>query len=983
VLAQQAEVTRYDVGQGLPQSMVNHVLQDAEGFMWFGTGDGLARFDGQRFVVYKHDARDSSTLGHNSIWGLAQRTDGQLWVGTRSGLDRLDRRTGRFEHIATGLPPEADGCWQPVWDTADSALFYSPLGSIFLSVHAASFSTRSVGHIASYAMHADARTGTVTQALYGDTLLTLTRDGAMHVALLPARGGERTLALLHLGPRWLVLTDLGGYTWSPTEGRRALASRTEELFTRMPGNKRVCTDAQGHLWVGLSGTGVVQLDTALNVLAQYPLLPPDERPLTITAVVADRQGNIWVGTDGKGVFRIAPQRVRFGRCMPGQGLAWEPPSWFVRSFTQWDAHRVLVSFYQGGQALFDERSGELSRLVLPAPTAAAFEGYDLKNWFTDRHGLVWCQDLLQVFALERGSARLLFQEHAPRGAALTRSPEGDAVILTHHAVRRMQWNGRDMVAEPVDATRVLHRIDSMGVMPSKFALDEQGTLVLCQSILPITVWRDDVEIPVGPFPDDVRMTSFGPRSGNHVWMTSNNGLYRADQRTLKVNGHWTVHDGLPDQYLYGMLPAGDGAWWISSNKGLSHFDERTERFTNYGVRDGLQSTEFNTQAFFRSTSGRLYFGGVNGFNHFMPGPLMEDRDTALVALVGLAVQDRELDLSVGEGPRTVVLPYGRNHLRVDLAVLEFSAPEANRYRYRVTGYTDWTEHPADRPITLTNMPDGAYRLEVIGINGDGLASDPRELLHIRVPLPFRNSPWAYVLAGALIIAALGSLVFLWYRHRVRLRQERTEVEMKELRIRTRIAQDLHDDLGSGLARITALSRTAVRGVNKGEDVRAPVEKMTALSQELMHDLRDVVWVNDPHGGDLADLLLRIRDHVQDLFEGTHTTCATHFPAPLPEQSIGPAAKRNIYLIAKEAAHNAWKYSAANNVTVVFHLDAGHFLLELSDDGKGLPEGAESKGHGLRNMNARAAEFGCTLRAENRLEGGYAVVLAGPLSALDL
>jgi signal transduction histidine kinase len=762
-----------------------------------------------------------------------------------------------------------------------------------------------------------------------------------------------------------------------------LPPRTQELFARAQGTKRVCTDAQGHLWVGLSGTGVVQLDTALNVMAQYPLLPADERPLSITTVMADRQGNIWVGTDGKGVFRIAPQRIRFGRCMPGQGLPWEPPSWFVRGFAQWDADHVLVSFYEGGQALFDERNGELKPLVLPAATAAAFQGYDLKNWFTDRQGLLWCQDLLQVFALERGSARLLYQEHAPRGAALTRSPEGVAVLLTHHALRRMHWNGRTMEATAMQASRALQRIDSMGVMPSKFALDELGTVVMCQSILPITAWRGDEEVPMGPFPVDVRMTSFGARSGSDVWMTSNNGLYRADQRSLQVNGHWTVHDGLPDQFLYGLLPAGEGAWWISSNKGLSHFDERTERFTNFGVRDGLQSTEFNTQAFFRSASGRLYFGGVNGFNHFMAGPLMEDRDTALVALVGLVVQDTAVDLSVGSGPRTVVLPYGRNHLRVDLAVLEFSAPDANLYRYRVTGYTDWTEHPSDRPITLTNMPDGEYRLEVIGVNGDGLASAPRELLTIRVPLPFRHSPWAYVLAGALIIAALGSLVFLWYRHRVRLRQERTEVEMKELRIRTRIAQDLHDDLGSGLARITALSRTTVRGVNKGEDVRAPVEKMTALSQELMHDLRDVVWVNDPHGGDLADLLLRIRDHVQDLFEGTDTTCATHFPAPLPEQSIGPAAKRNIYLIAKEAAHNAWKYSAANTVTVVFHLDAGHFLLELSDDGKGLPEGAQSTGHGLRNMEARAAEIGCTLRTANRLEGGYAVVLAGPLNALDL
>jgi hypothetical protein len=187
VLAQQAEVTRYDVGQGLPQSMVNHVLQDVEGFLWFGTGDGLARFDGHRFVVYKHDARDSSTLGHNSIWGLAERADGRLWVGTRAGLDLLERRTGHFEHLATGLSPEKDGCWQAQWCAADSALFYSPLTSTLLMVRGEELRARTVDHIASYAMHADVNSGTVTQALYGDTILTLTRDGAVHMALQPAQ----------------------------------------------------------------------------------------------------------------------------------------------------------------------------------------------------------------------------------------------------------------------------------------------------------------------------------------------------------------------------------------------------------------------------------------------------------------------------------------------------------------------------------------------------------------------------------------------------------------------------------------------------------------------------------------------------------------------------------------------------------------------------------------------------------------------------
>lgn len=983
LLAQQAEVTRYDVGQGLPQSMVNHVLQDGDGFLWFGTGDGLARFDGQRFVVYKHDARDSTSLGHNSIWGLAEADSSQLWVGTRTGLDRLDRCTGRFTQVYTGSKAEDDGCWQPVEITPQRSLFYSPLTSTLLTLQGGGAARRRLDHTPSYAMHADARTGVITQLIWPDTVLTVHADGGEQIHRLPLRPNERTSALFNLGPRWLVLTDLGGFTWSVGEGRRELPTRTQALIERTPGIKKACTDDRGRLWLGLSGIGAVMLDSALNVAMHYPLLPPDERPLMITTLYGDRQGNVWVGTDGKGVFCIAPQRIRFGRCMPGQGLTWEPTSWFVRGFAQWDDHRVLVSFYQGGVALFDEVTGDLMPLVLPASTASAWQGLDLQQWFTDRQGTVWCRDLTHVFALDRATGRLIHVEHTPRSNVLAMGADGEAVVLSHAGLKQLRREGDQVVATPMDAQRMLHYIDSIGVTPSKMALDHRGDLVLCQSILPISAWRHDRRIPIGPFPADVRMTAFVPGHGPDVWMTTNDGLFRLDDEDLEVTGRWTVHDGLPDQFLYGQLPAPDGSWWISTNNGLSHFDPVAGTFTNYGVENGLQSKEFNSNAYFRSASGRLYFGGVNGFNHFLPGKVTGDDDTALVALVGLAVQDSVVDLSGVVGLRHVELPFGRNHLRVDLAVLEFSAPGANHYRYRVTGYSDWMEHPADRPITLTNMPDGDYRLEVMGINGDGLASAPITLLAIRVPLPFSASPWAFVLAGALLIGILGTAVFLWYRQRMRRRQERVEVEMKELRIRTRIAQDLHDDLGSGLARITALSRTTSRGMGRGEDVRAPVEKMTVLAQELMHDLRDVVWVNDPRGGDLAELLLRIRDHVQDLFEGTDTTCTVHYPVPLPERAIGPTAKRDLYLIAKEAAHNACKYSGATSVVLTFHLDAEHFRLELADNGKGSDDGTEVKGHGLRNMNARAAEIGCTLVAGNRPKGGFQLVLAGPLAALDL
>jgi signal transduction histidine kinase len=332
----------------------------------------------------------------------------------------------------------------------------------------------------------------------------------------------------------------------------------------------------------------------------------------------------------------------------------------------------------------------------------------------------------------------------------------------------------------------------------------------------------------------------------------------------------------------------------------------------------------------------------------------------------------------------IELPHGRNALRIDLAVLEMSAPERNRYRYRIPGYREWTERPADRPLELTNMPDGTWSVEVVGVNADGVPSEPVELLVLRVPLPFWASRWAFVLVGSLVVLVAGGLGFLLYRRRVQRRMEKAEQQVKELRIRARIAQDLHDDVGSGLARITVLARSAEKHARKGTLAVDEVEKVRVLSQELMDDLRDVVWVNDPRGGELSDLLLRIRDHVLDLFAEQGAAVVVDLPTPLPERSLGSTAKRDLYLIAKEAAHNSYKYSGADRVGLVFSMTDDEFRLELIDNGRGLGTVAQGGGgHGLGNMGRRASELGCRLIVDAPSGGGTRIHLVGPVSALDL
>jgi signal transduction histidine kinase len=206
-----------------------------------------------------------------------------------------------------------------------------------------------------------------------------------------------------------------------------------------------------------------------------------------------------------------------------------------------------------------------------------------------------------------------------------------------------------------------------------------------------------------------------------------------------------------------------------------------------------------------------------------------------------------------------------------------------------------------------------------------------------------------------------------------------EREMKDLRMRTRLAKDIHDDVGSGLARMSALSGSPNR--NADSDVR--FDKVNEISGELLANLRDVVWMNDPRHGTLDALLIRLRTYANDLFEETGATVTCHFPEPLPVRTIAGPSVRNLYLIAKEALHNARKYSGAKNIVVNWRDDLDGFVLEVIDDGCGVtndvPRGG---GQGTMNMRQRAKELNATFESISRPGAGTTVRVHATNSCLD-
>ncbi|MEZ4739996.1 MAG: hypothetical protein R2818_11725 [Flavobacteriales bacterium] len=376
-------------------------------------------------MTYKHDGRDSSSLSNNRIWGLAEADERHLWVGTRSGLDRLDRRTGRFEQMHVGGP---DGCWQ-VFDVIRKEA---------CSIHPCSWNScestgkgRSAGPLVIWIRTPTAwrRTAAmIHQFQRRDTLrITHPQERTAKSIKLPLDTASEISSILRQGRAGCSSVDTHRTNWTRSTG----GCRSRRNWIACYADIRVKHAERapdGKVRLGISGHGVVVLDSALRIVQRYPLLPPEQRPLNITG---DRIRSAGQHLGGNGWERCLQDRAltdKVGRMMPGQGLPWEPRSWFVRGFAQWDEHRVLVNFFQGGSALFDERDATLVPAPLDPRTfgASGDHGFPLR----DGEGRIWMQEGHEIRCIDPHTAQVLHRFTAACGDRMWQGRNGEVLRIS-------------------------------------------------------------------------------------------------------------------------------------------------------------------------------------------------------------------------------------------------------------------------------------------------------------------------------------------------------------------------------------------------------------------------------------------------------------------------------------------------------------------------------------------------------------------------
>ena len=456
-----------------------------------------------------------------------------------------------------------------------------------------------------------------------------------------------------------------------------------------------------------------------------------------------------------------------------------------------------------------------------------------------------------------------------------------------------------------------------------------------------------------------------------VWLASSRtGLIRVDDPSAEPPAftRFTTADGLSGNSIEMMTEDLHGRLYVATGRGVDQFDPATGAVRQFTTADGLASGMMMTA--FRDRTGALWFGTQTALSRFVPEPPVASAPPAIL-ITGITLAGQPWPVSA-IGETSIALPDvqpGSHHLQIEFASLRFEPGERLRYQYRLEGSDkDWGPLTSRRSVSFASFSPGAYRFLVRAVNADGAASPQPAVVSFTVLPPVWLRWWFLTLAAVAI--ALAALAL----HRYRLARI-LELE----RVRTRIATDLHDDVGANLTRIAILSEVARRQPSaQPPDVDAPLSSIADIARESVATMSDIVWAINPERDTLGDVVRRMRSHAEEVFESRDIRVIFDMPDLAQTMRLGVNARREVYLVFKEAVNNAARHSNCSTIAIVLRADGAELWLEVNDDGIGFDPASGPEGNGLASMRSRAERLGGSLTIVSAAATGTTVRLRMPI-----
>ena len=975
---------RLSTAEGVSQIKVDYIVQDNDGFIWFGTRFGLYRYDGYAFKIFVRDPGNRNSLDGVVVRALFKDRDGALWVACDQSLNKFERTTETFTRYPIPLVTHI---------TQDTA------GLLWLATHGGLYRLDPAsGRIQRYSHHPNDPSSLSSSDLSycgedkegrfwvasngGLDEFDRTAGKVMRHNILPYVTGEfefyedrfGTFWISHSAPNPLAVFDRKSNTLT----RYAFPER-DPTITRA---SAMLEDRNGTLWIATHGLGLLKLDHERRQFIHYGNIASDPQSLPqdkLDALFADREGNIWVAPGRMAPAFLTTKPPPFKKLPKVPGSSIEP---FVAALYQdrqgilWiGTPEALIRYDTGSERITAYRTGEPG------------VGTDAISIRADRAGNLWVGTY--------GHGLHCFDPRTGKFKTYRHNP-ADPYSLSNDIVMRLliDHNGT-LWAGTGDG---LDRFDARTERFATYKLEPQSSVLILELIEdrdgkmwvgtessglrhfdPVTGQQTIFEHKTN-HPDtlsDNRVNSVHFDRSGTMWVGTQNGLDKLDPQTGRFSAI-TQQEGLPGNAVGCILEDKNGNLWMSTNNGVARFNPQPKKFTNFSTAEGLPGPNLTGWgACFQSPIGEMFFGGFNGGTSFLPDGVANSSYAPPIVLTDFRLFGNPVQIG-GHSPlresisytRELILPHQQNVFSIAFAGLSYASPATNRYRYRLEGLErNWNEVGSDRRHAIyTTLPPGTYTFRAQAATRDGPWSEPGVALHIEILPPW----WRTRLFQAAICTVL--LLIAWTAYRQRSNQVAQQFEAR-LAERTRIARELHDTLLQSfqglMLRFQAVHELMQDGRAKKQlqETLKRADQAIAEGRRAVYDLRSSTMATN----DLAQAVTALGNEL-----AAEDTAAFHLVLEGTPRELHPLIRDELYRIAREALRNAFKHAQAHDIEAEITYADRLFRLRIRDDGEGIPSEVLKRGrtghYGLNGMRERAEQMGANLSTWSRAGAGTEIEL---------
>jgi signal transduction histidine kinase/ligand-binding sensor domain-containing protein len=941
---------RIGVNEGLSQGSVRDIVEDNTGFLWIATADGLNRFDGYDFYAYHHHDEDSTSIANGDVKKIFKDGSGDLWLATASGLSKYNRFFDTFKKVKGS---ENDGEFAFYEDAKHDIFAINAVGTIFIIDKNNVLQKQSIA---------------CPFELGNENFFFTTKDELVFIFL----------------SKKMIIFDCKTKKWNETTLPNQLKMPTAAFFFK------------NQFWIGNNVGELLHYDANFKFLEKIKF-----SAVSINSIYSFGNADLLVGTD-EGLFFYSPfskekKKYQYNidnlRTLSANGVSafhtdnsgnlWigTNTSGLNKSIYSNKKFNIISasSYYQVKGMWKDDATGELFCAV----HRKGIDIYDLVAEQKTPTTIFTTKNYNFIVPLDNNHLLLVHNNGFDKLDRTTNliTAVGDifSPIFGKNSVQiKAFFQQDDKLYSVVNQSLVVMNNDG------KFTNKVAATLTNVNDITSLCVEDDKYFIgsSKGFYEGNVlRIPNIFVKSilvdaDNTLWIASTSGLvhFFPNNNTFKI---YDEKYGLENNFMYGVLKDNNGNLWCSTNRGLARFNPLREYFRNYGLSEGVQALEYNTNAFVKSKDGMMIFGGVGGINYFNTEMIAENPVAPRPLISALKVNDEEIktDTAIWQ-KKFIELPYAQNTISFEFVGIQYTNTERNEYQYWLVGVDkDWINAGNKRFARYANLDPGVYTFRVKAANSDGRWNVREATITIKITAPFWLTWWFRALAILSFLGALSAIIFYYQQRKIRQQRRQLEIQERVIKERERISRDLHDNIGAQITYIISSMDWAKSQVPKeNAALQDRFDHLRSNTQSLMSSLRDTIWTLNKKAISPQDFFDRLRQYIGYNVQRNGNIEVTFFENITDERELMPNVVLNLFRICQEAVQNVVKHAEAHVLTLSLISEAGESLkIAITDDGKGFDNTDRcDDSFGLDNMRYRAQEIGATINIRSAVGKGTSI-----------